>query len=232
METVELCRLSDPDVPHPMWTQLGATAWRSAETVSVRDAVRKLGHGSTAGAKLVAAGVLPTVTAPGYQNPRVSMGTVDFLHDLPALTRDDLASCATTLIVRCGGPGREGAATPGYDPETGRRYYGFHRTMTRRQAVLGGAAWWPIAPRTLGLPGRRLVPGERLSTDLTDLWVTVGGLVVLHVGIEHAVTSADPVTGTARPLVALVVGDARQERTGTWLPPTTSGNTVLRATSW
>ncbi len=227
-----LCRMGDSDVGHPFWARLGASAWQDSRTVSMRDAVRKCGHGSTAGAKLIAAGVIPTVPVPGYQHPRVSLASVELLVGCPELTRADLAGAATTFVVRCGGPQRAGL-DPGelVQRGTGRSWYGFHRTMTRRQAVNAAAAWWSVPARTLGVRAADIRPDSRLEQVLTDLLVTVGGMVVLHGRIVGAV-AGHPRLEAAHPLVAFELGDPAVDLTGTWLPPTRSGNVALRAVDW
>jgi hypothetical protein len=229
---VDLCSMSRADVSHAFWDRLGASVWADGRTVSMREAIGKVGHGSTAGAKMIAAGVLPTVSAPGYQNPRVSLASVELLNACPTLQREELGAQSGTLIVRCGGPQRSGTPGEPWDPETGRSYYGFHRTMTVRQVVHATAGWWSLPPRTLGLPGAHLSPGERVSVGIDRLLVTVGSLVVLDGAVDHAVVSADPVDGHARPLVAFQLSDPTADAVGTWLPPTRSGNVALRAVDW
>lgn len=230
--TVDLCGMSGADAPHRFWTELGFTAWADGHTVSMREAVHKVGHGSTTGAKLLASGVLPTVSAVGYQNPRVSRATVEYLTDLPSVHPTEVRDAGRVLVVRCGGPQRSGTPEEPWEPETGRSYYGFHRTMSLRQAVHATAAWWSVPPRTLGLPGATLEPGSRLDVELDRLWVTVGGLIVLDARIEHCEVASGSAEGYVRPLVGFRLADTPDERTGAWLPPTRSGNVALRLADW
>ncbi len=224
--------MSEPDSPHPFWMELGASAWANAQTVSMREAIHKVGHGSTAGAKMVAAGVLPTVATPGYQNPRVGVATIDLLLARPTFERDALAGMTGTIVVRCGGPHRAGEAPDPVEEHLARAYYGFHRTMTRRQAVPSTASWWSLHPRTLGLPGTRLAPGRAYDVGVDRLLVTVGGLVVLDGRIVRAHVRAPILEGYVRPLVGFELADPDDDAVGTWLPPTRSGNVALRAADW
>ncbi|ARK05981.1 hypothetical protein B8281_15920 [Cellulosimicrobium sp. TH-20] len=198
----------------------------------MREAIRKVGHGSTAGAKLIASGVLPTVSVPGYVNPRVSLATLDLLHGMPSLDRHALGPFASTLIVRCGGPQRAMAGTDAVDWETGRAYYGFHTSMTMRTAVLATAGWWTLSPRMLGTSRGAMTPGAVIETTVDRLWVTVGGFIVLDATVDAVQVSYEPAPSGSLPLSALYVSDAPSDMVGRWLPPTRSGSVTMLASEW
>jgi hypothetical protein len=199
--------------------------------MSVHEALGRLDVGSTAGAKLVAAGLLPTLHVPGYQKPRVAEQSVQHLAAAPLLTREQVHDLDPAVIVRAGGPQ---PSRP--DPQTGRAYFGFHVSMTRQQAVVATACWWPVPLAMVGLRPAQAVPGAGpLPTRLERLLVTVAGFVVLDVAICEAYVWQQRYNAPAPPGIGFAVEDLPPDRrclVGSRLPPTRSGNVVIAAAAY
>lgn len=229
MDSAQLCHLSSPEAIHPLWVELGTTAWESRTTLTMRSALQELEIGSTAGAKLIAAGLMPPVPVRGYVHPRTSRASVDFLLERPKMEAEDLNSRKGALVLRASGPMPADDDPPSV-PE--RPYSGYHRTFSRWQQAVYTAAWWGMRPRISGIADVDVPVGGRFKTYVDELFVTVANLVVLHAKVDAIHVVHGRIPSRSLPLTAFELSDPSQDCTGYWLPPTRSGNTVVRARDW
>ncbi len=101
---IDLCRLGENDLRTPkFWDEIRHATWVDERTLSKRVAFGRLGRGSTAGYRLIDAGVLPLRSVQGYKEPRVPESVVEFLESRPHLDSESMHGYEPSLQFRCVG---------------------------------------------------------------------------------------------------------------------------------
>ncbi|MFJ6415836.1 hypothetical protein [Paeniglutamicibacter sp. NPDC091659] len=246
---IDLCRLGENDRNTPrLWEEIRHATWVDERTVSKRAAFARLGRGSTAGYRLIDAGVLPLRSVQGYKDPRVPESVVEFLEALPHLDAESMGGYEASLQFRCIGATVRGDATEALgEPESelakriaaqgvptrAAKFYGLNIGMNISQAVNSTCGWWSMGPKVAGAPSLRSAVLHNYRPPFERVLVTVAGLALLDLQTTEIVCRS-PGGGSERTHGVVIHAQTPKDLSlvGTWIADPPDGRTLRRFGKW
>ncbi|PQZ95091.1 hypothetical protein CQ018_07120 [Arthrobacter sp. MYb227] len=217
--------------------------------MSKRAAFERLHRGSSAGRRLIDAGVLSLRSVDGYKEPRIPEALVDFLAALPRVEAKQLETLETGLQIRCVGATVRLDANEKLDPESTKlarhlaasgiptreaKFYGIHLDMSLSQAINNTCGWWSMGPMVAGTPPSITAPIQNYPAPFTRVLVTVAGLALLDLQTSEIIHRNLPDDATAKSygVVIHTPTPEPQSLVGHWIADPDDGRTLRRFGHW
>ena len=246
---IDLCRLDERNFRTPrFWDEIRFSAWADDRTVSKREAFGRLGRGSTAGNRLIEAGVLPLRSVQGYKDPRVPESVVEFLEARPHLEPKSMPGYEASLQFRCIGATVRGDAAEGLGnltPELAKRiaaqgiptraakFFGLNIGMDISQAINSTCGWWGMGPKVAGAPPLRNAVVQNYRPPFERVLVTVAGLALLDLQSKEIICRS-PEGSSDRSHGVVIHAQTPEDRSlvGTWIADPPDGRSLRRFGKW